>query len=117
MKDKVLIFIMGMLVGAIITTICFLVYNRSIESTVNNTNEVQVQDGPMGEPPELPTDENGNTLEGPDMPDGNNMGNPPAKPDGNNGERPEMPSGGNMGEPPARPEDSNKSTDVESNNV
>ena len=79
MKDKIMFLIIGILIGAIITTGGFLIYNKSLSN-----NEVQ--------PEMMQMNENGQM--GP--PSNENMGEPPAKPDGENGE-----------EPPARPEDSN----------
>lgn len=78
MKEKILPFIIGLLVGAIITTTGFLVYSKIIS---NNNNGQMDQNGQMGNPPSMPNGE---------------MGNPPEKPDGDNGN-----------EPPQRPEDSN----------
>lgn len=54
MKEKVKIFIIGVLVGAILATGAFLIYNSS------SSNQ-----GPGGNPPEMPSGE---------------MGEPPAKP-------------------------------------
>lgn len=74
MKNKILTFIIGVLVGAIITTAGFLIY----EKVNNNSNSM-----PNGERPQMMEGENGGT--------------PPEKPDGetgqnNNGTPPEMPS-------------------------
>ena len=79
MKNKIMFLIIGILIGAIITTGGFLIYNKSLSN-----NEAQ--------PEMMQMNENGQM--GP--PSNENMGEPPAKPDGENGE-----------EPPARPEDSN----------
>lgn len=73
MKNKILTFIIGVLVGAIITTAGFLIY----EKVNNNSNPM-----PGGERPQMMEGENGET--------------PPEKPDGeqeqNDGTPPEMPS-------------------------
>lgn len=73
MKNKILTFIIGVLVGAIITTAGFLIYEK-----VNTNNNAM----PNGERPQMMERENGGT--------------PPEKPDGeqgqNNGTPPEMPS-------------------------
>ena len=74
MKNKILTFIIGVLVGAIITTAGFLIYEK-----VNNNSSSM----PNGERPQMMEGENG--------------GIPPEKPDGetgknNNGTPPEMPS-------------------------
>ena len=59
MKDKILTFIIGILVGAIITTTGFLIYNKSINNNQNemikqfeNNRQMQRPSGNMGEPPE-----------------------------------------------------------------
>lgn len=71
MKDKVLIFIIGLLVGAIITVSAFVIYEK------NNKNTNQIQRGEEIQKMERP---NGET--------------PPEKPDGTEDEsnRPEVPS-------------------------
>lgn len=78
MKEKVLPFIIGVLVGAIIATTGFLIYSKMISS---NNNPQMNQGGQIGTPPEKKNGE---------------METPPEKPDGDNGS-----------EPPAKPEDSN----------
>ena len=77
MKDKIIFLIIGILIGAIITTGGFLIYNKSLS---NNMDESQM------------TQMSGNGQMGP--PSNDNKGEPPAKPDGENGE-----------EPPARPDE------------
>ncbi len=73
MKDKVFIFIIGLLLGAVITAACFLVY----EKVYNNS---------------IPFDD-GKRMEMMERPDGEE---PPEKPDGANDEnRPEIPSKNN----------------------
>ena len=61
MKNRILTFIIGILVGAIITTTGFLIYNKSINNNQNemmkqfeNNGEMQRTNGNMGEPPEKP---------------------------------------------------------------
>ncbi len=49
MKDKILLFIIGVLVGAIISTGAFFVYTKT---TTNNTNNSQMQ-MPGGTPPSM----------------------------------------------------------------
>ena len=80
MKDKILTLIIGILIGAIITTICFYFINKSNESS----NVMPYFDGKMMS--------------------GQNGGTPPDMPSGNS-ERPEKPSGtmNNGEEPPAKP--------------
>lgn len=52
MKDKIIFLIIGVLVGAIITTVCFLVYNKTkVDTPVNmDMNKMQKR---MEEPPEF----------------------------------------------------------------
>ena len=74
MKNKILIFIIGLLVGAIIATAGFLIYNKVNKNDVNqpemmmqmNGNE-QMQPGNMEEPPEKPSGDNGEEV--PEKPD------------------------------------------------
>ena len=74
MKDKILIFIIGLLVGAVITASGFLIY----EKTNKNTNQM-----PRGERMQMM-----------ERPDGET---PPEKPNGmeNDSNRPELPSENN----------------------
>lgn len=83
MKDKILIFIIGLLVGAIITTLGFYIYQK-----VNN-NSMQV--------PQMPN--NNGQMEQMMRPEDGQQ--PPEKPTGeeqqfNMGEPPQMPTGGNI---------------------
>ena len=78
MKDKIMYFIIGILIGSIMTTTGFLIYNK----TLKNLKEQQT----------MQMDEN-NQMQ---APSGENMGQPPAKPEGDNGE-----------EPPAKPNQNN----------
>lgn len=68
MKDKLMIFVIGLLVGAVISTSAFFVYSKSTSSCDNNQN-VQMQGGQPpsigsgqdaqgGQPPEKPSDDN-----------------------------------------------------------
>ena len=77
MKDKIMLFIIGVLTGAVLTTGAFYAYNK-----INSSNDTR---------PSM----NGGTL--PSMPNGQN-GQPPELPNGasNGGEPPEMPGSNNM---------------------
>jgi len=77
MKDKIFVFIIGTLVGAIIATGAFLVYSNTTKC--NDCSNTQFKGG---EPPEIPSGENGNPPEKP----GSEDGNPPSKPEENNTE-------------------------------
>ena len=59
MKNRILTFIIGILVGAIMATSGFLIYNKSINNNQNemmkqfkNNGQMQRPNGNMGEPPE-----------------------------------------------------------------
>ena len=75
MKDKIMIFIIGILVGAVSATGAFYIYSTNKSDKCSNIIE---REG--GEPPEMPNGQNGQ---------------PPEKPDGENGQPPEMPSDNN----------------------
>ena len=68
MKDKICIFIIGLLVGAILSTGAFYIYTAIAGS--NNNQNTQMNGGtppdkPDGEPPEKPDGESGNPPEKP----------------------------------------------------
>ena len=59
MKNRILTFIIGILVGAIIATVGFLIYTKSINKSQNemmkpfeNNGQMQKPNGNKGEPPE-----------------------------------------------------------------
>ncbi len=69
MKDKILLFVIGVLVGAVISTGAFLVYTKSTATCDTNSNNQRqmpggnmpsMQGGQNGEPPERPEDSNMN---------------------------------------------------------
>lgn len=69
MKDKIMCLIIGVLIGAIITTTGFLIYNKSISNNSSQTENMPMnQNGQMGE---TPSDNNG---EPPEKPSGNMPG-------------------------------------------
>lgn len=84
MKNKILTFIIGVLVGAIIATLAFYCYSK------NNTKEGFTP----GERPSM-SDQNGNGGTPPDMPNGGNGSGSqdgssvPEKPDGDNSQKTE----------------------------
>ena len=97
MKDKVFTFIIGLLVGAIIATLGFYLYEKTNnkEEVTNITNQAQMRfpgEDMSGEPPAMPDGESGDNNSRPTPPDmqngsiqdGNQMTEPPAKPDGDN---------------------------------
>ena len=77
MKDKIIIFVIGILLGAVISTGAFYIY--TITKGSNECDNVQMNGG---QPPEMPNGQNG---EPPEKPDGEN-GEPPEKPGQNNTE-------------------------------
>ena len=63
MKDKILLFVIGVLVGAVISTGAFFVYSKmSTTCNTNSNNQIgmpggnppSMQDGQSGQPPEKP---------------------------------------------------------------
>lgn len=62
MKSRILTFIIGILVGAIITTLGFFIYSKSINKNQNpnermpfkNNRQMEMPNGNMGEPTEKP---------------------------------------------------------------
>ena len=77
--NKLIIFVIGVLVGAIISTASFLICVNTIGANNNSNNSSsqssQMQGGPNGQtgtPPEMPSGQNGQ------------MGTPPEKPGENN---------------------------------
>ena len=80
MKDKILLCIIGVLIGAIISTGAFYIYSTTAgECDCNNQNTAM--NG--GQPPEIPNDQN------------NQSGQPPEKPDGDNEQVSENPTDNN----------------------
>ncbi len=77
MKEKIMYLIIGILIGAIITTSGFLIYNKLIvkksDMPMNRGNRMERLNGDMGEPPSKP--------------DGENDEEPPEKPDGDSSEK------------------------------
>ena len=67
MKDKMILFIIGVLVGALISTGAFYVYSITNNSNNNNNGAMQMQGGT---PPEMPNGGNGENGAPPEMPNG-----------------------------------------------
>ena len=67
MKDKIIIFIIGLLLGSIISTGSIYFYTVANKSD-NNTQEMRMPNMQNGERPEMPSGENG---ERPEMPNNN----------------------------------------------
>ncbi len=77
MKDKIIIFIIGVLVGAVLSTGAFYIYTTTKGNDCSNNMEMN-----GGQPPEMPNGQNGQNGQPPEMPSGQN-GQPPEMP-GNN---------------------------------
>ena len=83
MKDKILPIIIGMLVGAIIATAGFLIYNKTIANNsaqpeemmqMNGEEQMEMPSGSMGQP-------SGDMEQPPEKPDGDNSMQAPTKPE------------------------------------
>ena len=72
MKDKIMLFIIGVLVGAVISTGIFFVYTKAITCNSNNTQQTQMNGGT---PPSMPGGDNNQS---------NSNGQPPEKPSDSN---------------------------------
>ena len=72
-KEKIILFVIGVLVGAVISTAAFFVYTKTL-GTSNNSN-TSSQQMPGGTPPEMPSGDNAGNGQGgtpPEMPSSNN---------------------------------------------
>ena len=75
MKEKILLFVIGVLVGAVIATGAFYIYSKNTNNCSSNNTQMN-----GGQPPEMPNEQNGQP---PEMPNGQG-GQPPQKPEENN---------------------------------
>ena len=73
MKDKIILFIIGVLVGAVISTGAFYVYTTTNNS--NNANNSGTMQMTGGNPPSMPNGQNNENGQPPEMPNGNNTQN------------------------------------------
>ena len=71
MKDKIIVFVIGVLVGAVISTGAFYVYSTTSNSC-NNNQPTQMNGGT---PPEMPNGQNNQNGQPPEMPRNNNEQN------------------------------------------
>lgn len=77
-KEKIILFVIGVLVGAVISTAAFFVYTKTLGTSSNASDSSSQQMPGGGTPPEMPSGENGSNGQG---------GTPPEKPsDKNNSE-------------------------------
>lgn len=72
MKDKIIIFIIGLLLGAIIST--GSIYFYTVATNATNHNQPQMQ-APGGTPPEMPNGQNNNGGQPPEMSNNNTQEN------------------------------------------
>ena len=76
MKEKIILFVIGVLFGAVIATGAFYIYTTTNNScTSTNTNNTQMNGN---RPPEIPSGQNSEN------------GQPPEKPDGDSGQGPQQ---------------------------
>ena len=73
MKDKILLFVIGVLVGAVISTGAFFVYAKATTTCNTNSNNQMLMPG--GNPPSMQNGQSGQNGQPPEMPNGNNSGN------------------------------------------
>ena len=73
-KEKIILFVIGVLLGAVVSTATFFVYVKTLG--VNNNSDSSMQT-PSGTPPEMPSSENGQNSQN---------GTPPEKPSESNSE-------------------------------
>lgn len=58
-KEKIIIFIIGVLLGAVISTAAFFVYTKTLGISSNSSNSSSSQMPGGGTPPEMPSGESG----------------------------------------------------------
>lgn len=76
MKERILTFIIGILVGAIIATTGFLIYSKTVANN-SKQQEIMQMDGNR----QMGGQQSGNMEQPPEKPDGDNSEEPPAKPE------------------------------------
>lgn len=76
-NDKIILFVIGVLVGAVISTAAFLVYTKTLGVSANTDGGQSSQQQGGGTPPDMPSGNSSNRQGGtpPDMPDGNSQDN------------------------------------------
>jgi len=76
-NNKIILFIIGVLVGAVISTAAFLVYTRTLGVNASSESGQSSQQQGGGTPPEMPSSNSSNGQGGtpPDMPNGNSQDN------------------------------------------
>lgn len=70
MKDKIMLFVIGVLVGAVISTGAFYVYTTTNSSCNCNNQNTQMNGG---QPPEMPSGQQGENGQPPEKPSNDNQ--------------------------------------------
>ena len=64
-KEKIILFVIGVLVGAVISTAAFFVYTKTLGTgSATSSSSSQQMPGGGGTPPEMPSGENGSNGQG-----------------------------------------------------
>ena len=74
-KEKIILFVIGVLVGAVISTAAFFVYTKTLGASSNTSGSSSQQMPSGGTPPEMSSGENGSNSQG---------STPPEKPSNDN---------------------------------
>ena len=77
-KEKIILFVIGVLVGAVISTAAFFVYTKTLGTSSNTSGSSSQQMPGGGTPPEMPSGQNGSNSQGgtpPEMPSNNSSSN------------------------------------------
>lgn len=75
-KEKIILFVIGVLIGAVISTAAFFVYTKTLGTgSATSSSSSQQMPGGGGTPPEMPSGENSSNSQG---------DTPPEKPSDNN---------------------------------
>ena len=72
MKDKIILFVIGVLVGAVISTGAFYIYTTTNSSCNCNNKNTQMNGG---QPPEMPSGQQGENGQPPEKPSNDNQQN------------------------------------------
>ena len=70
LKDKIIIFIIGLLVGAVIATGAFFVYSKVTTCNTNSNSQIEM---PRGNPPSMPGGQNSENGGPPEKPSDSSM--------------------------------------------
>ena len=72
MKDKIMLFVIGVLVGTVISTGVFYIYTTTNSSCNCNSQNTQINGG---QPPEMPSGQQGENGQPPEKPSNDNQQN------------------------------------------